>query len=181
MWSELGPGGKAQRLHRDDKNYHVDHVNQQATGYQVGSDVMLAFMIPGIRTTRENGATLAIPGSHLWDNDTAPKVEEAIFAEMEVGECFVMLGSVFHGGGTNTTQDVRRILHGLFFRKGYYRQEENAYLANRAEDVLPWSSEAQKLLGYHLSTPNIGYLDFVPPVDYLRSGDVKPDRLRDLA
>ena len=60
-----GPGGKAQKLHRDDKNYHPDYKDQRITGYQLGSDVMMGFMISGISTTRENGATFAIPGSHL--------------------------------------------------------------------------------------------------------------------
>ena len=55
---EIGPGGKAQRLHRDDKNHHVAHLDQTKTGYQVGSDVSLAFLVPGIDTTYENGATL---------------------------------------------------------------------------------------------------------------------------
>jgi ectoine hydroxylase-related dioxygenase (phytanoyl-CoA dioxygenase family) len=104
-------------------------------------------MIPKIKTTRENGATVAIPGGHLWGAERAPQVEEMVCVEMEVGECFVLLGSLYHGGGTNSTSDVRRILHGLFFPRGHYRQEENIYIANRPEDVLSWSVEAQKLLG----------------------------------
>lgn len=54
---EIGPGGKAQRLHRDDKNYHVHHADQTQTGYQKESDVEIAFLIPGVNTTIENGAT----------------------------------------------------------------------------------------------------------------------------
>jgi ectoine hydroxylase-related dioxygenase (phytanoyl-CoA dioxygenase family) len=54
---ETRPGSAAQRLHRDDKNFHVDHVDQTKTGYQVGSDVAMAFLIPGVETTVENGAT----------------------------------------------------------------------------------------------------------------------------
>jgi ectoine hydroxylase-related dioxygenase (phytanoyl-CoA dioxygenase family) len=90
---------------------------------------MMGFMIPGIKTTRENGATVAIPGSNLWGADCAPMVDETICVEMDVGECFVLLGSLYHGGGTNSTSGVRRTLHGLFFTRGYYRQEENIYIA----------------------------------------------------
>lgn len=54
---EIGPGAKAQRLHRDDKNFHVDHRDQTRTGYQKDSDVMMAFLIPGVDTSVENGAT----------------------------------------------------------------------------------------------------------------------------
>lgn len=55
---EIGPDGKAQRLHRDDKNHHTEHLDQTKTGYRIGSDLACAFLIPGIETTYENGATL---------------------------------------------------------------------------------------------------------------------------
>lgn len=58
---QVGPGGKAQRIHRDDKNFHIDHVDQTKTGYQIGSDLELSFLIPGVKTTPENGATLVSP------------------------------------------------------------------------------------------------------------------------
>lgn len=98
---EIGPGGKAQRLHRDDKNYHVDHMDQTATGYHVGSDVMMAFMIPGVDFTAQNGATLVIPGSHLWSSDRAPKTSEAISMPIGVTDCFAMLGGLYHAGKLN--------------------------------------------------------------------------------
>ena len=129
--------------------------------------------IPGITTTSANGATVAIPGSHLWGPDRAPQIHEAIAAEMEVGECLIFLGSLYHGGGTNSTTDVKRPLHGLFFTRGYYRQEENVYLANKFEDVLSWSPEAQKLLGYELSHPNIGYTqDFLSPIQFMQGKEL---------
>ena len=175
----VGPGGKAQRLHRDDKNYHPDYIDRTNAGYQFGSEAMMGFMIPGIKTTQINGATVAIPGSHLWGADRAPRVEETVCVELDVGECFVLLGSLYHGGGTNSTADVKRTLHGLFFTRGYYRQEENIYLVNKFQDVLSWSSEAQKLLGYHLSRPNIGYTqDFLTPVQFM--GGKKPEKHGDL-
>ncbi|KAK2781679.1 hypothetical protein FQN53_000470 [Emmonsiellopsis sp. PD_33] len=168
MTFDIGPGGKAQRLHRDDKNYHVDHEDQTQTGYRVGSDVMMAFMVPGVETTFENGATTAIPRSHLWGSDRAPKIEESIAAEMEVGDAWVMLGGLYHAGGANITENERRIVHGFFFCRGYYRHEENIYLANAAEDVLSWGPEVQRIMGYQLSSPNIGFVDFKGPIQYLQ-------------
>ncbi|KAJ9357901.1 hypothetical protein DTO027B9_2828 [Paecilomyces variotii] len=176
---EIGPGAKAQRLHRDDKNYHMDHEDQTGTGYRVGSDVELAFLIPGVKTTFENGATQAIPGSHLWGSIRAPKVEEVCYAEMDVGDAFVMLGGTYHAGGANITQNEKRTVHGLFYVRGYMRQEENIYLVNKPEDVLTWSPEAQKVLGYSVSSPNIGFADFRRPIDYLR-GDTTDDFIGDL-
>lgn len=120
---EIGPGGKAQRLHRDDKNHHVDHMDQTKTGYRVGSDVSLSFLIPGVETTSWDGATLVIPGSHLWDSKRVPKVGEAGEAMMQVGDCFCMVGGLYHAGGQNSTKDQKRPMHDLSFCKGYLRQE----------------------------------------------------------
>jgi ectoine hydroxylase-related dioxygenase (phytanoyl-CoA dioxygenase family) len=155
----IGPGGKAQRLHRDDKNHHVDHMDQTSTGYKIGSDVSLAFLIPGVPTTKANGATLVIPGSHLWDGQRIPQVEEAGYGEMDVGDAFCMLGGLYHAGGENTTSEMRP-MHGLFFCRGYLRTEENVYLSNTTEDVLSWSREVQARMGYTVSSPNIGFVDF---------------------
>ncbi|KAJ5120420.1 Phytanoyl-CoA dioxygenase [Penicillium bovifimosum] len=172
MTFDVGPGAKAQRLHRDDKNFHVDHEDQTATGYRVGSDVMMAFMIPGVKTTVENGATIAIPGSHLWGADRAPKQHEAVPALMEPTDCWVMLGGLYHAGGANVTESERRTLHGMFFARGYFRQEENAYLANSTEEVLSWAPEAQKIMGYELSSPNIGFVNFKTPLQYMRGVEI---------
>ena len=121
MTFDVGPSAKPQRLHRDDKDFHVNHEDQASSGYRFGSDVMMAFMIPGMKTTVEN---------------------------------------------------KRRILHGMFFTCGYHRQEENAYLANSPEEVLAWSPAAQRAMGYELSSPNIGFVEFKTPLQYMWGVDV---------
>lgn len=133
---------------------------------------MMAFMVPGVKTTVDNGATIAIPGSHLWGSDRAPKVDAAVAAEMDPTECWAMLGGLYHAGGANVTQRERRVVHGMFFTRGFYRQEENSYLANTADEVLSWSPAAQKVMGYELSSPNIGFVDFQSPLQYLRGEGV---------
>ena len=169
----IGPGGAAQRLHRDDKNWHATHLDQTKTGYQKGSDVELSFFFPGVKTTRANGATLAIPGSHLWSSEVVPKLgDDVVYAELDVGEVWVMLGGVYHAGGANTTSNEWRVVHGLFFSRGYMRQEENVYLANTAEEVLSWSPEAQKIAGFSISSPNVGFVNFLSPIQYLETGGV---------
>lgn len=64
-----------------------------------------------------------IPGSHLWDAERVPKVEEAGYATMEVGDCFCMVGGLYHAGGHNLTTDQKRPMHDLSFCRGYLRQE----------------------------------------------------------
>jgi ectoine hydroxylase-related dioxygenase (phytanoyl-CoA dioxygenase family) len=83
-----------------------------------------------------------------------------------------MLGGVYHAGGANTTPDEWRIVHGLFFTRGYMRQEEDVYLANTTEEVLSWSQEAQKIAGFSISSPNVGFVNFLSPIQYLETGGV---------
>ncbi|KUJ18988.1 phytanoyl-CoA dioxygenase family protein [Mollisia scopiformis] len=175
----IGPGGKAQRLHRDDKNFHMEHPDQTKTGYKIGTDVELSFLVPGIATTPENGATLVIPGSHLWDSERIPKVEEAGYGIMDVGDCFVMLGGFYHAGGHNLTKDQYRPVHDLSFIRGYLRQEENAYLSFTKEEVLSWPFEVKMRMGYTVSSPNLGFVDFIQPYKYL-AGDYDPNQPGDL-
>ncbi|MAD84969.1 MAG: hypothetical protein CL912_18580 [Deltaproteobacteria bacterium] len=58
------------------------------------------------RTTKENGATIVIPGSHLWGPDRFPLDEEAFPAELEIGDALIFVGNVYHAGGANTTKYV---------------------------------------------------------------------------
>jgi ectoine hydroxylase-related dioxygenase (phytanoyl-CoA dioxygenase family) len=172
MTFDIGPGAKAQRLHRDDKNFHVDHEDQTKSGYRVGSDVMMSFMVSGVKTTFENWETLAIPGSHLWGSDHGPKADEAICAEMDVTDCWAILGGLYHAGGANITQNEHRILNGFLFCRGFYRQE-NSYLCNSTEDVLSWSPEVQRIVGYELSSLNIGFVHFKTPLQHLRGDKIE--------
>ena len=69
-------GGPRQRLHRDDMIHGIHHSGE----YSLLNETMLGFMIAGSKTTRGNGATMAIPGSHKWDHDRVPKTDEVCFA-----------------------------------------------------------------------------------------------------
>lgn len=65
---------------------------------------MLGCLLAVTKSTKENGATMVIPRSHLWGMDRAPKVAEAIPVELDVGDAFFFQGNVYHGGGANTTR-----------------------------------------------------------------------------
>jgi hypothetical protein len=52
------------------------------------------------------------------------------------------------------------------------RQEENVYLANTPEEVLSWSPEAQKIAGFSISSPNVGFVNFLSPIQFLETGGV---------
>lgn len=58
-------------------------------------------------------------------------------------------------------------------------EQENQYLIHDKEEVLSWSPEVQRIMGYTVSSPNIGFVDFVNPSQFL-SGSYDPDNLHDL-
>ena len=55
---DIGPGTKAQDLHRDDFIWQQTHNITTGTGYRLGSDVSMGLLVPGVDTTKANGATL---------------------------------------------------------------------------------------------------------------------------
>lgn len=54
---DIGPGVKAQGLHRDDFIWQQTHTTPREK-YSLGSDVSMGLLVPGVNTTAENGATL---------------------------------------------------------------------------------------------------------------------------
>ena len=122
----IGPGAKPQPLHRDSMVHHIITERKDASQYTMGQDNAIGFFVAGKRTTKENGATRFIPGSHLWKHDTPPAEELSVYAELDPGDGFIMLASCFHGGSANTTMDQERLVYSCFMTKGYLRQVRNA-------------------------------------------------------
>ncbi|KAI9159033.1 Dioxygenase himG [Paramyrothecium foliicola] len=91
----INPGGKQQVLHRDDNDYYSHNTTEP---------VMIGCVTALTKTTKENGATVCIPGSHLWGPERRPLDEEAIPAELNVGDAMIFLGNLYHAGGANTTK-----------------------------------------------------------------------------
>lgn len=64
----IGPGGKAQPLHRDDYIAHNIHteVSEWDDARDMNRESAVGCFVAGCRVTPENGGTAFIPGSHLW-------------------------------------------------------------------------------------------------------------------
>lgn len=155
----IGPGAAAQGLHRDDMIHHNLTRRMDSSEYKIGQDTGIGFFVGGKKTTRQNGATRFIPGSHLWDHETPPSEDLAFYAELEPGDGFIMLSSCYHGGSANTTDNEERLVYSCFMTKGYLRQEENQYLNNDAEKLVQlYDNDMLKLIGYNLSNPFLGWI-----------------------
>ncbi|KAK0119257.1 hypothetical protein ONS95_008108 [Cadophora gregata] len=154
----VNPGGKQQGLHRDDSDYHTRNCDMP---------VMMGCVTALTKTTKENGATIVIPGSHLWGPDRCPYDEESIPAELDPGSALIFLGNTYHAGGGNTTTDQARETVGIFLCKGFYRQAENQYLMVPPEKAKRLSPQAQRLLGYGISLPSVGFMKYQDPMRVL--------------
>ncbi|KAG4437909.1 hypothetical protein IFR05_006628 [Cadophora sp. M221] len=154
----VNPGGKQQGLHRDDSDYHTRNCDMP---------VMIGCVTALTKTTKENGATIVIPGSHLWGPDRCPYDEEAIPAELNPGSALIFLGNTYHAGGGNTTTDQARETVGIFLCKGFYRQAENQYLMVPPEKAKRLSPQVQRLLGYGISLPSVGFMNYQDPMRVL--------------
>ncbi|KAI5463914.1 hypothetical protein BGZ63DRAFT_382544 [Mariannaea sp. PMI_226] len=154
----VNPGGKQQVLHRDDNDYHP---------HDKELPVMIGCVTALTKTTKENGATIAIPGSHLWGPERRPLNEEAVPAELEIGDALIFLGNLYHAGGANVTKDEYRETVGIFLCKPTLRPAENQFLMVPLERVKKMRPQAQRLLGYGLLEPGVGFMNYQDPMRVL--------------
>jgi ectoine hydroxylase-related dioxygenase (phytanoyl-CoA dioxygenase family) len=118
--------------------------------------------------TEANGATRIIPGSHLSDRSPdygAPY--DSIPAEMPRGSVLVWHGSLWHGGGANTTPE-RRVGLAMNYCAGYIRQQENQQLGIPREIAARFDERLQRLCGYGVYQGLIGHIDKRDPIELLR-------------
>jgi len=152
------PGGRQQALHRDDGDYHTRNCDMP---------MMLGCVTALTKTTKENGATIVIPGSHLWGPERCPLDEEAVPAELNSGDAMIFAGNTYHAGGGNITTDERRETVGIFLCKPIYRQAENQFLMVPPEKAKRLSPQAQRLLGYGICRPALGFMEYQDPMRVL--------------
>jgi ectoine hydroxylase-related dioxygenase (phytanoyl-CoA dioxygenase family) len=168
---QIWPGQGAQPLHRDDYLHHRHHP---------GPDSQVQVLYAATDFTAQNGATLVVPGSHLLDDTRVPRPEEAVPAIMSRGSGLIYLGSTYHGGGQNRTENELRTAVIISLARGYLRQEENQYLVVPLETVRRYPLRIQQLLGYALSPPFCGWIEMCDPSVALTEADISVLGARDL-
>jgi ectoine hydroxylase-related dioxygenase (phytanoyl-CoA dioxygenase family) len=146
---EIGPGEVAQPLHPDDALYPIPRPHQE---------LVVNVMWPLEDFTAANGATRVVPGSHRWVDETPGPDTPTVPVEMPAGSALIYLGSLWHGGGANTT-DRPRIGVVLHYGLAWLRSVENHVLAVPRDVVAGLSPRLQELLGYNISSAFIGYVD----------------------
>jgi ectoine hydroxylase-related dioxygenase (phytanoyl-CoA dioxygenase family) len=163
---DIGPHETAQVVHRDQWAFDFFPFPK---GYEVECHTMWAMT----DFTDANGATRVIPGSNHWEDKLRPGLDETVAAEMTRGSVLLYLGSAYHGGGTNRT-DERRVGINVGYTRSWLRQEENQYLACPPELARTLDPSLAKLIGYSRAAYALGYVgDTQDPLDWIngRIGD----------
>jgi ectoine hydroxylase-related dioxygenase (phytanoyl-CoA dioxygenase family) len=152
------PGEDAQPIHADDQLMPIakPHVSTVCNTMWALTDF-----------TEANGATRLVPGSHLADCSPdygAPY--ESVAAVMPKGSVLVWHGSLWHGGGANTSGE-RRVGIAMNYCAGWIRQQENQQLGIPREIAAQFSPRLRELVGYGVYNMLIGHIDKHSPVELL--------------
>jgi ectoine hydroxylase-related dioxygenase (phytanoyl-CoA dioxygenase family) len=165
------PGEQAQPIHADDQLIPLPkpHVPTVCNTMWALTDF-----------TEANGATRLIPGSHLLDHSPTYGGEyESIPAEMAKGSVLVWVGSLWHGGGANTT-DERRVGIAMNYCAGWIRQQENQQLGIPREIAAKFSPRLRELCGYGVYNMLIGHINKHSPaemLDAVEAGPATPNKM----
>lgn len=165
---DIGPGETAQDLHRD--QWSFDNFP-----FPMGFEAEIGTMWAVTDFTEELGATRVVVGSNRWE-ENPQEIDPAlsVAAEMEKGSVLLYTGSVYHGGGANTTER-RRVGMNVGYSLGWLRQEENQYLACPPDIARELPEGLLRLMGYQRGAFGLGYVDrMTHPLDWLHGRPTVP-------
>ena len=151
---DIGPGETPQPIHTDDMVIALPRPHPP---------IICNTMWALTDFTEANGATRLVPASHRWSEyPDLGKDHPSVAAEMSAGSVLVWNGSLWHGGGANTT-DERRVGIAMNYCAGFIRQQENQQLGVPREKVRGFPERLQRLLGYGVYRSLIGHIDKQDP------------------
>ena len=146
---EVGPGARAQVLHREEDTFTFFALPRP--------NLIVATMWALSDFRADNGGTLLVPGSHRWDAARKPEPDEIVAAEMPAGSVLFWLGGTLHGAGANASNDWRYGII-LTYSCGWLRQEENQYLDVPPHVAKRLSPELRAMIGYDMHRA-LGFYD----------------------
>lgn len=160
----LAPGETAQVLHADDQVMPLakPHAPTVANSMWALTDF-----------TEANGATRIVPGSHHWPNPDYSRDDAqtpTIAAEMPKGSVLVWHGSAWHGGGANTSDEVR-IGVAMNYCAGFIRQQENQQLGIPHDVAATFSPLLRQLCGFGMYRGLTGNIEKESPAARLFGDD----------
>ena len=166
----IGPDESAQLLHADDQLIPLPRPHPP---------IICNTMWAITDFTAENGATRLVPGTHRsTDIPELGTSYETIPAEMSKGSVLVWVGSLWHGGGANHT-DERRVGIAMNYCAGYIRQQENQQLGIPVATARLFPRRLQERIGYSVYNGLVGHIDKQHPGSHVFGSDASADLVWD--
>ncbi|MEM7018899.1 MAG: phytanoyl-CoA dioxygenase family protein [Pseudomonadota bacterium] len=153
------PGETQQDLHQDDGLWPIPRPHPSFL-----CNMIIAFD----DFTKEKGATHVVPFSHTWTQPVDQNVE-TLQIEMKAGSALFWEGSLWHGGGANTTADQERMGFFISHLVSYLRPSDLQLVSVPREIARELPHKLQRLLGYY---PFGNGVDGRDPLDTLHDGIV---------
>ncbi len=116
--------------------------------------------------TADNGATVVIPGSHRWGKRRPGPDDTALPVVMPAGSCVFFVGTLWHGGGANTSTHDRLAVTAQYCQP-WLRPMEAFTLSVSRDIARTVSDDIQRMLGYSIHPPFVGAVDGLHPLRLL--------------
>jgi ectoine hydroxylase-related dioxygenase (phytanoyl-CoA dioxygenase family)/putative sterol carrier protein len=140
----VGPGGEAQFLHGDQNSANPIPPFAVAVNSLICVDDF----------TKENGATVVVPGSHILERGLTPdniySTDGTVAAEAPAGSVIIFDARIWHGAGHNVTDKPRRGLT-IMMCRSWARTNRNVVLVTHPETLAKVSDEMKGWFGYRVT------------------------------
>ncbi|OBI52166.1 phytanoyl-CoA dioxygenase family protein [Mycobacterium sp. E796] len=153
----IQPGESPQLPHHDDGFYPIPRPR----------DPLAAATIWAIDDfTADNGATVVLPGSHRWGRRPPGPDDPALPVVMPAGSCVFFVGTLWHGGGANTTDRARLAITAQYCQP-WLRPMEAFTLSIPRDVARTLSDDIKRMIGYSIHPPFVGAVDGLHPLRLL--------------
>jgi hypothetical protein len=158
----IRPGEAAQLAHHDDGFYPIPRPREPLAAATI-------WAIDDF--TADNGATVLYPGSHRWGKRRPGPDDEAMPVVMPAGSCVFFVGTLWHGGGANTTHADRLAVTAQYCQP-WLRPMEAFTLSVSRDIAREVSDDIKRMLGYSIHPPFVGAVDGLHPLRLLQDGNI---------
>ncbi|OBJ78928.1 phytanoyl-CoA dioxygenase [Mycobacterium gordonae] len=153
----IQPGESAQMAHHDDGFYPIPRPREPLAAATI-------WAIDDF--TADNGATVVVPGSHRWGKRRPGPGDPALPVVMPAGSCVFFVGTLWHGGGANTSAHDRLAVTAQYCQP-WLRPMEAFTLSVSRDIARNVSGDIQRMLGYSIHPPFVGAVDGLHPLRLL--------------
>jgi ectoine hydroxylase-related dioxygenase (phytanoyl-CoA dioxygenase family) len=153
----IQPGESAQLPHHDDGFYPIPRPRAPLAAATI-------WAIDDF--TADNGATVVLPGSHRWGARRPGPDDPALPVVMPAGSCVFFVGTLWHGGGANTSDRARLAVTAQYCQP-WLRPMEAFTLSIPRDVARTVSDDIQRMICYSIHPPFVGAVDGLHPLRLL--------------